>query len=255
MSKCEVIGVIDRIPDRSRTPYYNMPAWIDSLKKFGVEPTVLGLDEGWRGLINIPRYIRQWLREGKCKSEYLIFSNCYDVIFTAHPDDVAAKWLSSVPCIGAGEDVMFNCEKDFFPPGPLAKHFPDAGSPWRYLNSGMYIGRPASILAMLENMWLDEIHDDHTAQDDLHGGVRKVVNVVDQNWFQVAYALQLVPITLDTRCEVFQCFSNCTWDEFDLTGEKLVNKVTGTTPLIEHFNGGSKNEMMPEFCRRQGLTP
>ena len=81
------------------------------------------------------------------------------------------------------------------------------------------------------------------------------MNVVDQNWFQMLYAAQPVPITLDTQCECFQTFSRCTWDEFDLTGKMVKNKVTGTTPLVLHCNGGAKNEMLPELCRKFGLTP
>lgn len=243
MPTCEVVAVINRIPTE---PYYHLQEWLDSLAKFGVKPTVLGLGEHWKGLINIPRYIRKWLREGQCKSPYLIFSNAYDVLFTAHPDEVAEKW-------GGGDDVMFNCEKDLFPPSRLGHRFPDTGSPWRYLNSGMYIGKPERILDMLESMWLDDIADDHVAYTPLHGSGQ--VNVVDQNWFQMLYAAQPVPITLDTQCNLFQCFSRCTWDEFELIPGGFRNKITGTQPLIGHFNGGAKNEMLPEMSRHLELRP
>jgi hypothetical protein len=248
MPKCEVVGVASRWPDRSKEPYYNHEAWLDSLRRFDAAPSVIGLGEPWGGLITIPRHMRKWLRAGMCKSEFLIFSNCFDVIFTAHPDEVAARW-------GGGDDVMFNTEKDLFPASKLAHSFPDTGSPWRYLNSGLYIGKPERILAMLDAMWLDELHDDHVSPDELHGGTNLVVNVVDQNWFQLLFAAQAVPITLDTKCECFQTFSSCTWDEFDLSGKQVKNKATGTTPLVLHCNGGAKNEMLPDLCRKFGLTP
>lgn len=249
MPKCEVVGVANRWPDRKLTPYYNHDAWLESLRRFNAGPSVIGLAEPWGGLITIPRHMRKWLREGGCKSEFLIFSNCFDVIFTASPDEIAERWLA----MNGGDAVMFNTEKDLFPASKLAHRFPDTGSPWRYLNSGLYIGRPESILAMLEAMWLDEICDDHPARSPLHGSGQ--VNVVDQNWFQLLYAGQPVPITLDTQCECFQSLSSCTWDEFDLSGKQIINKATGTKPLVFHANGGAKNEMLPDLCRKFGFTP
>ncbi len=246
MPNCEVVGVANHWPDRAKTPYYNHEAWLESLRRFDASPSVIGLGEPWGGLMTIPRRMRKWLREGGCKSKYLIFSNCFDVIFTAPPDVIAERW-------GCGDDVMFNTEKDLFPASNLAHRFPDTGSPWRYLNSGLYIGKPDAILAMLEAMWMDEICDDHLSSSPLHGTGQ--VNVVDQNWFQLLFAAQPIPITLDTKCECFQTLSSCTWDEFDMSGPKIVNKATGSIPLIFHANGGAKNEMLPELCRRFGLTP
>lgn len=250
MTKCQVVAVANRIPNREREPYYNYGAWIESLAKFGITPTVLGMDQYFKGLICIPRYMRMWLRSGACTAEYLIFSNAFDVLFIAHPDEVADRWLKMYD----GNDVMFNCEKHLFPGTWLADRFPDTGSPWRYLNSGLYIGKPATILAMLEAMWLDEICDDYKAEDELHG--KRQVNVVDQHWFHLMYAVQPVPITLDTDCHCFQSLSACSWDEFDISQPgKVVNKVTGATPLVLHCNGGAKNEMLPDLCRKFGCTP
>lgn len=248
MAKVEVVSVANRVPDRSREPYYNYDAFVDGLRKFDSAPSVIGLGEPWGGLMTIPRRMRQWLREGRCRSEVLIFSNCFDVVFAAHPEEVAARW-------GGGDEVMFNAEKDLFPRGDLKNAFPDMGFPWRYLNSGLYIGKPGNILAMLEAMNMDDIADDHRADDDLHGGAGKMVHVNDQGWFQFLFAAHPVPMTLDCKCEAFQSLSSCTWDEFDLSKNKIVNKVTGTTPLVFHANGAAKNEMLPDLCRKFGLVP
>lgn len=248
MPKCEVVAVADRVPDRGREWYYRYDAFVDSLRRFDAAPSVLGLGEWWGGLMTIPRRLRQWLREGRCKCEYLIFSNCFDVIFTTHPDEVVARW-------GEGRDeVTFNAEKDIFPRADLKPFFPDPGTPWRYLNSGLYIGKPGNILAMLDMMQLDDIHDDHRSEDDLHGGAGRMVHVNDQGWFQFLYAAHVCPITLDTKCEVFQCFSSCTLDEFDLSKrDRVINKFTGTEPPILHCNGASKNDILPILCDKFGL--
>lgn len=249
MKTC-VVTVADRIPDRSREPYYNYGAWLESLHRLGVEPTVLGIGELWRGLMTIPRRVRHWIKGGHCKTKYVIMSNCFDVLFLAHPDAVIERW-------GGGDEVIFNAEKDLFPRHDLRYAFPDPGTPWRYLNSGFYMGKTECVLAMLESMNMDDLADDHHAETPWHGSAQgQMVHPNDQGWFQFLYAARPVPMTLDSKCEVFQSFSNCTWDEFDLSQSgKIKNRVTGTHPLVLHCNGGAKDAMLPDLCRKFGFQP
>lgn len=251
MPLCEVVGVANRVPDRKAEPYYYFESFVESLRRFDAAPSVIGLGEPWGGLMTIPRRVRQWLRAGMCRCEILIFSNCFDVVFTAPPDEVAVRWKY----IHGDDVVTFNAEKGLFPRGDLAHAFPDLGSPWRYLNSGLYIGRPERILAMLDMMNLDDITDDHPAQSPLHGDGQ--VNTNDQGWFQFLFAAARdspVQLDLDVHCDVFQSFSACTFEEFDLSQkDKIVNRVTGTSPLVLHLNGASKNEMLPDLCRKFGV--
>jgi len=246
--KCEVVSVMSRTPREFET-YYKPHVFIASLNRFGVEPTILGLNETWNCLMTKPRRIRQWLREGHCKADVLIVADAFDVVFTAHPDAVAERW-------GGGDEILFNAEKDQFPPAPgLRWAFPDPGTPWRYLNGGLFIGKPANILAFYEAMNLDDIHDDHVAMDALHGGAGVTVNVNDGTWYQILFAARPTPMVLDTKCEIFQCLSSCTMEEFgEFTDGRMVNKVTGSAPLVWHFNGGAKNDLMPIFIKHWGLA-
>lgn len=244
--KTQVVTVTNRIPDRSREPYYRFDTFLQSLRRFGADPEILGMNEPWWGLMTKPRRLRHWLRGNGCSADTLIVSDSYDVIFTAHPDEIGEKF-------GGGDEVMFNAEKGLFPRSDLTAAFPDPGTPWRYLNSGLFIGKPANILAMLEAMNLDDIHDDHRSDDILHGGGGGMVNTNDQGWYQFAFAAHPVPMVLDTNCEVFQTLSACAADEFDIAGDKFRNVATGTYPLAWHFNGGSKNDLLPTFLAKWGL--
>lgn len=258
-----VVTVTSRIPDRAREPYYRYNLWHDSLTSLGCEPVVLGMGEHWGGLMTKPRRLRDWLRSGACTADVLIVTDSYDVVWTATPEEVAAAWTERYQDEYKRSSILFNAEKGIFPRGELADRFGHLASyggsnstpwwvkggqpPWMYLNSGFYIGDPAAVLRLLEAMWLDDIHDDYQRPDG------SWVHVNDQGWYQTLFLTEVVPMALDYKCEIVQCCSACTLDEFDLTGPRIRNKVTGTEPLAWHFNGGSKNDLLPAFLPKWGM--
>lgn len=251
----QVVSVTSRIPDRAREPYYRYQLWHDSLTYYGCEPTVLGMGEHWQGLMTKPRRLRNWLRSGACTADYLIATDSYDVVFTGSPEEVTDRYVT-----GWGWDnpipILFNAEKGLFPRGELEKRFREIMDaehherdawPFKYLNSGFYLGKPDQILTLLESMWLDDIHDDYQRPD---GGW---THPNDQGWYQTLFCAQPVPMVLDYACHVVQCCSACSLEEFDLTGKRIKNVVTGTEPLVFHFNGGSKDSLLPHFLPKWGM--
>jgi len=245
----EVVTVMNRIPNPIKEPYYKPHVFLKSLERFGVKPTVLGLNEPWGGLMTKPRRLRQWLRAGNCKSDLLIYPDAFDVVFTAAPEEVGEAYREHWPWL----PVLFNAERDMFPPGDLQRKYADLIGPWKYLNGGVIMGPPDQILKLLEAMWLDEIHDDHPSPDELHGGAGRQINPHEQGWYHLHYAAQVNPIDIDHQCKLLQCLSSSTLQEFDLSGERIKNVVMGSTPLVYHFNGGSKNDLMPIFLKKWGL--
>lgn len=247
--KCQVVTVANRVPDRSREGYYRFDMFLKSLARHNVAPTVLGMNEWWGGLMTKPRRLREWLRAGHCTAEILIVCDAFDIVFVDPPEQSGEAFLKTWP----SAPIVFNAERGIFPRGELAHKFDDIPGPWKYLNSGFFIGTPAHILAMLEAMWLDDIVDDVKASDALHGGAGRWINPNDQGWYQLMYAAQPVPIQIDERCSIAQCLSACTLDEFDLEGPRIRNRVKNTRPGVWHFNGGSKNDLMPVFLKHWGL--
>lgn len=258
MGSVQVVTVTSRIPSREREPYYRYNLWHDSLTIHGCQPVVLGMGEFWGGLMTKPRRLRDWLRSGACTADTLIVTDSYDVVFTASPDEVATayvKWCKRYDFAEA--PILFNAEKGLFPRGELASSFEAeameaakwglTAAAWRYLNSGWYIGRPQQILALLEAMWLDDIHDDYQHPDG------RWTHPNDQGWYQTLFCAQPVPMTLDYRCEVVQCCSACSLEEFDLSGPRIKNVVTGTEPLVFHFNGNAKDLLLPAFLPKWGM--
>jgi len=222
--------------------YYHPATYFASLKRLGVEAVVLGYNEWWEGLMTKAFRYRDWLKT-RPADERVILTDCWDVILTKHPDiigDECAKLF--------GDAIVFNGERGCWPRGDLAEHFPDGGTPWRYLNCGVMCGPAGQILKMFESMNLEAIGLD---RPNPNGGSRIEPN--DQGEIQAAFVKQPVPMVVDTGCKVFQCFSGCEASEFAGSGRGVTNKLTQTQPGVLHFNGNSKNLIMPDVVKAMGL--
>lgn len=230
----QVVAITNRKPTE---PYYIFDKFVASLTRFGVEPTILGWHEHWHGLMTKPRHLRKWLRDKKNKADILIVCDAWDIVFTAHPDEIVETYKKHFDGY-----LVFNAERSCFPRGDLAPRFPDQGTPWRYLNSGFMIGPAPFILTLLEHMALDAIPDDHKRPDG------SWFHPNDQEHYMLGFLDQPVPMVLDTRCILCQSCSGSTIEEFDI--DTLKNRITGTHPYVFHFNGGSKNDVMPVILNK-----
>ena len=55
--------------------------------------------------------------------------------------------------------MVFSAEASCWPDKNLAEHFPEVDTPYRFLNSGSYIGRAGSLLELFKDSILDEDDD------------------------------------------------------------------------------------------------
>lgn len=234
----KVITVSSRIP---KEPYYHYDKFLASLDRFGVKPIVLGMDKPWQGLMTKAFLYREYLRAGGHEPRRIILCDAWDIVFARHPNGIAGDCA-----LNYGDAVVFNGEKACWPRADLADVFPDKGTPWRYLNCGFICGTPENILTMLEAMDLETIGVDRTENG-------KKIEPNDQGEFQALFGKQPVPMVVDAECVAAQTLSACTLDEFDLSGEFIVNRTTGYEPGVFHFNGGSKELMMPQFLAKLKL--
>ena len=224
-------------------PYYRFDVFLESLRRFADKPTVLGMGEKWSGLMTKAFLYRQWLRDGKNTSDRLILCDAWDIVFAKHPHGIGDDCIKKF-----GKDaVVFNGEKSCWPHVELSSEFEFKGAgPWRYLNCGFICGSADLILKMLEAMNLESIGVDRKENG-------KTIEPNDQGEFQKMYPRQPVKMVVDTNCSISQTLSSCTIDEFDLTGTHIKNKVTGEEPGVFHFNGGSKNDIMPLMHKHWNL--
>ncbi len=202
-------------------PYYLFDEFKTSLAKYGIEPIILGWGEHWGGLGSKPRMLKKAIESGRITSEDMIFCDAFDVVFLGDPHDIPSH-----------STLLYNAEKNCFPDGTLADKHPDTPYPYKYLNSGLSIGKTQSYLDMLIEMKADEIPDDHQVNGQW-------VNPNDQDNVMRQFLFGSVPMKLDSGCGYFQTMIMV--EEGELTFEdKITNQVTGSSPIVFHFNGPSK---------------
>ena len=152
-------------------------------------------------------------------SVIVLFMDAHDVRLLGRPTEVVARFKKT------RTRILFSAEKNCWPDADRAAQFVASSnaSPYRYLNSGGYIGYAKDLVQLLKdnaNVFLDYATD-------------------DQRYFTTLFLRhqhQPERVKLDTRCELFQSLFLA---HADVCPASLQNKACGTRPLIFHGNGGN----------------
>ena len=180
---------------------------------------------------------------GLSDHEVVLFTDCYDSLMLADEDEILNKFYAS------GAELLFSAESNCWPDKNLAEHYPEAGSRYRYLNSGGFIGRVGVIRDML-SVKLDDFSGNFQFSNQYLWTIR---------FFQFGKLIRL-----DTGCNLFCTFSpeigedtlqeedegsyavyrrnKRDWfkENFIIKEGRIFNKISGTWPSNVHFNGKSK---------------
>ena len=229
-----LVTVANRRPEES---YYTYDQFFKSCARFGIEPVVIS--ENYGGLGSKPKLVQRAIADGKVKTEWMIFADCFDVVLQQNPANTAEHLLVKHP----EADIIWGAEKNCFPDASLADAHPQTKSDYRYLNSGLAIGKTEAFARMFERMKASEILDDY--QDG--AGQWHQVNDQDLIMRQVVLGDPMqIPMALDHDCDFFQNLHGVTADELDYTKYLVGNKATNTLPTFLHFNGGAKTSGLRE---------
>lgn len=232
----EIITISSHPPTQD---YYCYEECFKSARKYGFEIRNLAHPGEYTGLISKPKILKKALDCAEIGSELILFIDAWDTLFLDDP----AKAIDILSQSGA--DLLFNSEKTFFPsfePDP----YQDPGTPYKYLNSGVFIGRKDTIHQWLKELDLDNIPDDYKNPD----GSWHHEN--DQEYFLKLFPKTGLNVKLDTNCRLCQTLHAVLPDEVEIIqGPRLVNKLTGSLPLIAHANGGGKTGPIMPFLVAQ----
>ncbi len=223
-----MIPIITVSSHKPAQDYYCYDDFFRICKKYGCSPVVLGQNGTYKGLISKPKLLLSYLLQNNLNAEHMIFADCWDIVFTSTPTNIMDQYSKF------NTDIVFNAERNLFPRADLADQYPDVGTPYKYLNSGFFIGKVKSIITMLESMNLSQIPDDHM----MPNGQWHHEN--DQGYFLEMFPKQPVPMKLDSNCEIAQTLHAEDIKDFELTPQGWKNKITGTYPMVWHANGGGK---------------
>lgn len=193
-------------------------------------------DQIWNGFSMKPKWLYRAIKEGLINTEYLIFTDSWDVVFAASPDEIMKRFFSF-----EGADIVINAERNMFP-ADYAEGFAKLEAPteWRYLNSGFIVGKTEAILKCLEAMDLPNVKGDHWDE------VRQCMeNPDDQRMWQRIFLQQPegVNIQLDYDCQISQTMHEADMSIFDFSEERIRNIKTNSYPCVFHLNGSAKDKM------------
>jgi hypothetical protein len=183
-----------------------------SAKRHGITYLNLGQGVEWGGgtmegqggghKINLVRSHIQTLPD----ADTVLFVDGYDVLFTDNIHSIKERF-DGFDC-----DILFAAEKSCWPEPTIAPQFPMTPTPYKYLNSGVYMGK----VARLNHFFSEVVAND---QDD-------------QLWIQKRFlGANGLNVKLDHEGYIFQCD-----DEVSFDGQQISNGMC--CPCIYHGNGG-----------------
>lgn len=155
---------------------------------------------------------------------FAMFADGQDVIVI----DRAERILDTYQRIGS--EIVISAEKTCWPDADLGAHYPYPkppyhNSPWRFINSGGWIGERGALIAALESA--GEYNGPAFNDDDQYCWTEWFLRKGGRNH-----------CTIDAGCQIFQSMGGTNSHELGPTGENL---ITHQTPKVLHFNGRTPN--------------
>ena len=205
--------------------------FVDSTVTYGFPYVCLGFGKPWCGndmakgaggghkVVLLKEYLQSFDDNDE---RLIVFSDCYDAVLSCSPDMIINKFREIQK--NKNVDILFSAEALIWPDPSLKIQFPDQETPYKFLNSGGFIGSIKNIKKMIQTPI--ESYDD------------------DQLYYQLEYLKSVkggidLKIKLDAKAEIFQTLSShFDYITIDNSKSKVYNKLTDTTPMLVHGNGG-----------------
>lgn len=184
-----------------------------SSERFGVKYNNLGKNIDWRGgtmeaqgggqKINLIREQLQNLSE----QAFVMFVDGYDVMFLNQLAEIERRFL------GFDCQILFSAEKTCWPSTDRSDYFAPSETPYRFLNSGAFMGSSAALLKFLNEQVADDEDDQAWMQD---------------RFLRTDHGLN---IKLDYEGYIFQSD-----DDVSVADGQVLNGMCA--PCVYHGNGG-----------------
>lgn len=196
-----------------------------SFRRGGIPLLILGYGCKWQGFGNKILWLQEQLvQQNISDSHVVLFVDAYDVINLGSADEIIAKF-TKFNC-----EILISGEKGCHPDPQLAEEFEGNAPPFRYPNSGGYIGYSSAVLKMLRSAPILPHEDDQ----------RFVTRYVIQNPKRCL---------VDTTCEIFLPLFDMRATDLVFTDDKsrVSLREKNTMPCILHGNGPSKQLLQELF--------
>jgi len=220
-----------------------------SADKYGVQVHNLGKDHPWRdpmdGLAGMPKIqlVNEYLATVP-EDAVILFMDGYDTFFADDPREVLNRFFDF------DADIVFGAEREHWPlidDEFMRNKWRDTGTPYKYLNSGLYIGRAKALHAFIAQDAPNKSDKDDQLYCQLRYLKTQPSEIVDKG-YRFPYTVKL-----DVEAYIFQNHE----PNIRVVEGQLWNDETGCCGCIYHGNGGEdaktlfvtmaeKFDLMPE---------
>jgi len=208
---------------------------VESAVRHNYQLVILGWRVPWTGLSQKLQAAHEFA-VSLPPADLLLFTDAFDVLFTGGPTEIARQFLLH------NSSLLFSAECGCWPHIMERKgracfnDYPAAPTPYRYLNSGSWIGTARAAAAMLSEVIRLAGSDFRNANDqklvaDMFISRRFEISLDYHNSiFQSMHMTRDPPLPLCDPSEDVQLNADGTW----------LNRRTRGRPALLHFNGGGK---------------
>jgi len=179
--------------------------------------------------------VRDFLATTK-DDDIVLFLDGYDVVIN---DDLATvvQRLKDME-----SDVVFAAEKTCWPDASMAPLFPSCETEYKYLNSGLYVGKAGA----LKKMFADPIEDHEDDQLYMQKRFLDVARLSNEG----------IAAKLDVENYIFQCIAKSGDSVRIKPNKQLLNTATRCCPCILHGNGGGEDKQrFHNLAEGLGISP
>ena len=188
-----------------------------SCERLNIHPTVFGRYRKWRKPVDKIITLKESLNNIDIKEDYILFIDSRDVLFYKGLEEIEKRFTENF----TNSKVIFNAETNCYPFDSLKDSYPNPKEKYRFLNSGMMIGRRDIFVKLI---------------NEVYPMFKKLFLEFDKKYGKDN------PIGLDYNCDIFQVLWDENWGRsanFDIiyNSKYIYNRLTETEPCIFHMPG------------------
>jgi lysyl hydroxylase/galactosyltransferase/glucosyltransferase len=213
-------------------PQKYLHAFMDTARRNGLEPVNADPDD-WPGDWSVREWFRKsqaqarFVRENADKYTHFLFTDSYDIVFTAGWAEILIKFAA------IGSPIVFGAESYCWPDINQAGLYPASPHRCRYLNAGMWMATVEAAIPFTEEL----------------AAIAAKREKCDQGIVADMFLSRRHPIALDTECSLLFCMNLDSPQFLDMTGIRPRTIDTDQHPVMFHGNG---NASLLGICAKIG---
>lgn len=190
-------------------------------------------DKDWKSHRNKDNNLKKYLEKQHPK-EIILFTDGYDAIFIGSESEILERYEKET----GFTKILISAEINCYPANSLAEYYPKVKSPYKYLNSGGFIGSAEQILKVLNDLekaylWMNEAE-------------YNIFEWSNQYLWTLAYLKRNQEIMLDTDCILFQSLA------VDIKTSLQLLSFIDKKRQVKSFSIKKMNELLTNFKIRNG---